>query len=217
MENKKYYGTVDVEHQYHLDQYIEKLLLEHFGIDRDGVFVDVGAYHPTYLSNSYYFEKDKGFKVICIEPNPAMVRELDAKRSHVYSYAVSDENETVDFQVVQGDWDSFGYAGSGLHTFEGERGKTTAVNAHSIKHIKVLARTLNYILNLAQVDQIDAISIDTEGHEKAVLDGLDFEKYAPKVCCIENYFEDSWLYEYMEKKGYTFVKRLSVDDFFIKK
>ena len=80
-----FYG--DLDKGYHLDQYIEKLLLEKFGVDRGGVFVDVGAYHPTILSNSYYFEKNKNFNVICVEANPIMAKLLRAQRKHVFEFA----------------------------------------------------------------------------------------------------------------------------------
>lgn len=215
METKIYFG--DIENGIHLDAYIEKLLFEEFNIEKDGIFVDVGAYHPIYLSNSYYFEKYKNFKVLCIEPTPIMFDELKKLRQNVYNYAASDENkDDVDFQFVQGPWDSFGYAGSGLHTYEGIRKETTVVNAHKIEDIKIKTRTLNHILSEAKIDHIDAISIDTEGHELKVLNGLDFDKYAPKVCCIENFFSERWLIDYMGHKGYRYINRLHVDDFFIK-
>lgn len=215
MNNTTYFS--DFDKGYYLDQYIEKLLLENFNIDRDGVFIDVGAYHPTILSNSYYFEQTKNFKVICVEPTPIMFEELKKLRKNVYNYAVSDKNEDdIDFQVVKGNWDAFGYAGSGLHTYEGVRKETTLVNAEHIENIKIKTRTLNYILNESQIDSIDAMSIDTEGHELNVLNGLDFNKYVPKVLCIENYFKEEWLLNYMKEKGYEFVNRLHVDDFFVK-
>lgn len=67
----------DKDNEVYLDQYIEKLLLEKFNIDMGGVFIDVGAYHPTYLSNSYYFEENKNFTVICVEANPIMAALLE--------------------------------------------------------------------------------------------------------------------------------------------
>lgn len=210
--------NADFDKGYYLDQYIEKLLKDHFNIDTGGVFVDVGAYHPTILSNSYYFEKHKGFRVICVEPTPVMYQELKKLRANVYNYAASDENkDDVNFQVVNGPWDSFGYAGSGLHTYEGVRKYTTVVNATKIEDIKIKVRTLDFILSEAKVNDVDVLSIDTEGHELQVLNGLDFEKYKPKVCCIENFFNEPWLKEYMTKKGYQFVERLHVDDFYIRK
>jgi FkbM family methyltransferase len=207
----------DLDKGYHLDQYIEKLLKDEFGVDRDGTFVDIGAYHPTILSNSHYFEKVKNFKVLCVEANPVMADLLRQHRDHVFECAASDKSgETVAFQVVTGPWDPHGYAGSGMHTYEGVRGQTTPKNASKIENISVTTRTLNDILEESGVSQIDAMSIDVEGHELNVLNGLDFDKYKPKVCCIENYFSDIWLDEYMNLKGYKKVNRLHVDDFFIR-
>jgi len=208
----------DFEHGFHLDQYIEKLLAENFNVHTDGVFVDVGAYHPTYLSNSYYFEKEKNFNVLCIEANPIMAARLRAERKNVFEFAASNKSgETVQFQVVQGHPDPTHYAGSGMHTFEGVRGKTTPTTATKIDNITVTTRTLNDILEEAGVSEVDAISIDVEGHEISVLNGLNFDKYKPKVLCVENYFNEAWLSQYLADKGYTFVHRLHCDDFFVRK
>jgi len=212
-----YNGDEDGDRGYFLDQYIEKLLLDKFGIDRDGVFIDVGAYHPIYLNNSYYFETNKNFTVICVEANPIMAKLLRTLRKNVVEAACSDKSgEIVDFQVVSGQWDTYGYGGSGMHTYEGVRADTTKNTALKIEDIKVVTKTLNDILLDNNISGIDALSIDVEGHELNVLNGLDFSKYKPKVCCIENYFQDKWLIEYMYERGYVYDKRLHVDDFFIR-
>lgn len=105
----------DNDNGLYLDQYIEQLLLEKFNIDKDGVFVDVGAYHPTYLSNSYYFEQNKNFTVICVEANPIMAELLRTVRKNVVESAASDKSgDIVDFQVVSGQWDNHGFGGSVL-------------------------------------------------------------------------------------------------------
>jgi FkbM family methyltransferase len=206
----------DKDNGLHLDQYIEKLLLDKFSIDRNGVFVDVGAYHPIYLSNSFYFE-NKNFTVICVEANPRMAALLRTLRKNVIEAAASDKSgDIVDFQIVNGRWDEFGYGGSGMHTYEGIRGQTTPNNASKIENIKVITKTLNDILLDMGILEIDALSIDVEGHELNVLNGLDLEKHKPKVCCIENYFKDEWLNKYMSERGYRFEKRLHVDDFFVR-
>jgi FkbM family methyltransferase len=209
----------DLDKGYHLDQYIEKLLHEHFGIDKNGVFLDVGAYHPTIISNSYYFESEKNFKVICVEANPIMVELLKQHRKHVYAYAAHDtSNIEVEIRIVKSPYDLYQYpygmaAATGLHAKE---------TNHAGEDVKVMAKTLNDILSEAGVEGVDALSIDIEGHELPALNGLDFDKYKPKVCCIERnpqpldspfYFD---LEKYMADRGYKFVERLHVDDFFIR-
>jgi len=41
--------------------------------ERPGFYVDVGAYHPKHLSNTYFFYK-KGWRGINIDPNPRSIK-----------------------------------------------------------------------------------------------------------------------------------------------
>jgi FkbM family methyltransferase len=211
--NDKYNG--DLDKGYYLDQFIEKLLLERFGVDRGGVFLDVGAYHPRVLSNSFYFEKEKDFKVICIEANPRMAELLRASRQNVFECAAWEKaGETLEFQVVEGPWDPYGFGGSCLWWGDKHPGLK--------EKIKVTTRTINDILEEAGVDHVDAVSMDIEGAEKYALKGFDFDKYKPRVLCIERHqtSEDQGIHydleKFMKDRGYEFVDRLHVDDFYIR-
>ena len=42
-------------------------------LKKPGFYVDVGAYHPKHLSNTYYFYK-KGWRGINIDPNPKSIK-----------------------------------------------------------------------------------------------------------------------------------------------
>jgi hypothetical protein len=52
---------------------------------------------------------------------------------------------------------------------------------------KIQTTTLNKIINASKYrgNEIDFISIDVEGFELNVLEGLDFEKYKPKLVILE--------------------------------
>ena len=64
---------------------------------------------------------------------------------------------------------------------------------------------------------IDFISIDTENTELNVLKGLDLDKYNVKLLVIENNFNEPMIEEYLTKFNYIKIKRLVVNDFYIKK
>lgn len=211
MKVTKYHG--DFDQGVYLDQAIENLLLHRFGIDRHGTFVDVGAYDPVHLSNSYYFETEKDFLVICVEANPIMAERLRRKRKVVIEAAAANEcSPRAPFQIVLGHPRETDFAGSGMHTYEGVRSETTTKTAKAIFDIRVAAITLDAILESCGVKEIDVLSIDVEGHEKQVLEGFTLERYKPKVLCIENYFQETWLAAALP--GYEFTMRLHYDDFF---
>ena len=73
----------------------EAALLRHFGpVHVGSVIVDIGAYHPTWKSNSYYFEQ-QGWQAICIEANKHCIPGLRAQRKRVYHYGVADRNQDL--------------------------------------------------------------------------------------------------------------------------
>lgn len=215
MRRDLYHGDGDEKQPFLLDEYIEKLLWENFQIDRDGIFLDVGAYHPSILSNSYYFEKEKNFQVICVEANPMMAELLRQERKHVFECAAWNQSgETLDFQIVKGPFDPYGFGGSQLWW--------GSEHPYSIERIQVKTRTLNEILEESQIDHLDVLSMDIEGAEKFALEGLDFEKYKPKVLCIERHLltTDMPFYydleDFATRNGYKFMNRLHMDDFYIR-
>jgi hypothetical protein len=58
------------------------------------------------------------------------------------------------------------------------------------------------------------LSVDVEGWELEVLDGLDLEKYRPRVMVIENLFRDRKYRAYMRAKGYTLWRCLRPNDIY---
>jgi hypothetical protein len=70
---------------------------------------------------------------------------------------------------------------------------------------------LTSILDEYGVEEIDFFSLDVEGFELSVLQGLDFNKYRPKYMLIETSFKkdvDDYLKDY-----YIEVEQLTVHDY----
>jgi hypothetical protein len=53
--------------QYSQDEFLER---NYFKGKQHGVYVDLGAYNPTELSNTAYFDKCRGWQGICVDANP---------------------------------------------------------------------------------------------------------------------------------------------------
>lgn len=69
-----------------------------------GVFLDIGAYEPINISNSYHFEMNE-WDVHCFEANTNLISGLKLYRKNVYNYAIYNEDkEFVEFNVVNGCW-----------------------------------------------------------------------------------------------------------------
>jgi hypothetical protein len=56
--------------QFFQDWFLFHNFFKHLGAQYRGVYVDVGANHPTEFSNSAFFDKCLGWRGVCIEPQP---------------------------------------------------------------------------------------------------------------------------------------------------
>lgn len=181
-----------------------------------GKCIDVGAHHPTWLSNSYDLEV-AGWDVYCIEANPYCIDELKSGRANVIECAVGRENRnSVPFYVYKAGHGVNGMAG---YTGLSEKGDSDlaihgAPGASEIIHVDV--RSLDWILSDLAVSHVDCISIDVEGTEMDVLGGACLEKYRPKVIVIENIDPgDTRQRDYLFALGYQAHDRYIYNDIYV--
>lgn len=191
--------------------------LENYLPNRNGFFIEVGANDGFRQSNTYYFERFKGWQGILIEGIPELYQKCIAERpnSQVFNCALVAEDYPEPFVTMK-------YAnlmsiveGSLKSESDDENHLKTAIEAqHDVDAsyaIKVPARTLTSILDECQVTKIDLFSLDVEGFELNVLKGLDFDKYRPEYMLIESRFKAE-IDEYICDL-YTEIDQLSVHDF----
>lgn len=190
---------------------VVKLVLSLFPNNFKGVCIDVGAYHPTWLSNSYELEQS-GWDVYCIEPNPYCIPDLLQGRKNVVQCAVGEENhEWAEFYIYRTGHGPNDMAG---HTGLLEKDKKDEAGEYELIHVRVrtLISILRYMIN---VDRIDVLTIDTEGTEMEVLRGFDIETWKPKVVVVENIEpENTEQFDYLKKRGYTLRKRINFNDIY---
>ena len=78
-------------------------LAELFGGQRNGFFIEAGAFDGEHLSNTLYFEKKLGWTGLLVEPNPDAFEKMSVKkrRSHLFGNCLSTKTtpEVVDFDA----------------------------------------------------------------------------------------------------------------------
>lgn len=210
--NDKYYGLNQ------LDKKIEIFL----NFD-NGFFVELGANDGISQSNTYYFEKYRGWKGVLIEPIGHKYLECVKNRSNknkIFCNAcVSfDYNEkfvemtysnlmTVSNNLESDMSNSLEHAQTGIQYLnEGERNYNFGSEA----------KTLNNILLKSNAPKkIDLLSLDVEGSEIEVLKGINHKEFRFKYLCVEtrNYEK---LSDYLFKNDYSLLKKLSFHDFLFK-
>ncbi|MGH9870071.1 MAG: FkbM family methyltransferase [Candidatus Polarisedimenticolia bacterium] len=184
------------------------------------VFVDVGAARPDYLSVSALFRK-KGWRVIAIEPNPefaAMHRELGHE---IFECACGTEDrDSVEFVVVNSHSEPYRGGAVSYESFSSlgiKEGYAKLLPASCGKtFIKVRVRRLDSILQDAGVDRIGVLSVDVEGWELDVLEGLDVARYRPDVIILENFLRLDRYKVRLRAVGYGLWRSLFPNQVFVR-
>ena len=149
-------------------------------------YLDVGAHHPTYLSNTYLFYVNGG-QGVCVEPDPSLFQAFDQKRPR-------DKNLNCGVGVVPGEADFYVMSTSTLNTFskdEAERYQSYG-QQRIMKTMRIKLETINDIIRQNFIKTPNLISLDVEGFDYVILQQFDFKKYRPEVFCLEtlSYTED---------------------------
>jgi len=159
--------------QFGEDRYIYK----NVDLPEKGVFVDVGAGHPIYLSNTYFFEKN-GWTGVCIDADPNQHKYLKKERANVEWAAIAAEEGEVEFSQA--------YSPTYSSTVKKEAYKGL-MKIPFKKTIRVPSLKLETVLEKYNIGIIDLLDIDVEGTELDVWKTFDYEKHKPKVIIIEYY------------------------------
>jgi FkbM family methyltransferase len=201
-------------------KHVDETLREYFpDYSYKGTMLDIGAYEPINISNSYHFEKN-GYNVVCFEANTSLIPILKAHRANVYNYAISyEDKDIVTFNVVHGSWGGGSLtAGVSAIELDPQYLQQFYSGIRSIEQISVPQKSLNSCLPeiLKGNTHIDIVSIDVEGGELNVLKGLDLYKYKVKVFVIENIYENTNIGEFLDNYGYKLDKRIEYNEYYIK-
>lgn len=143
----------------------------------DAFYIDVGAYHPVEDSVTKVFY-DHGWRGLNVEASPKLFRAFEELRPDEINIcaAVSDRSGEATFHEIVGH-----QLGTVVDKFA-DRHSDAGFERVSYT---VPAVTLTQICEEHVKDQIHFLKIDVEGHENAVVAGMDFRRFRPWVMIIE--------------------------------
>jgi FkbM family methyltransferase len=185
-----------------------------------GVFVEVGAWDGVCFSNTLFFEKERDWTGLTIEPHPEKYEELKKNRPSTIhlNVAVNDVNEVVDFLTITGDTSMLSgikahYDPRHLQRIENE---TKQLNT-TYTTIPIQSKRLDTIFTEHNVQRVHYLSIDVEGSEFNVIRSIDFSNVFIDVIEFENNYPDKSdsIVEYLRTKGYEKAPIQSIDIFMI--
>src|SRR5262245_46024963 len=142
-------------------------------------YLDIGAHHPTTLSNTYYFYL-RGARGVCIEPDPFLYRQFRRKRPKDTVLNVGVGTGAVDAA------DCYVMPHRGLNTFSAEEAKALdKAGERIVEVLKIPLVNVNDIIAAHCKGCPNFVSLDVEGLDLAVLQSFDFGRYRPEVFCVE--------------------------------
>jgi FkbM family methyltransferase len=194
------------------------IALKTFDFKRDGYFVDIGANDGITCSNSYLLEKEYNWRGICVEPLPECYKKcLEIRNCLCYDYAVYDKS---DLEL------SFSMSNLLSGISETHLIKDKQQNFIDPRHfynnytgdIIVKTKTLTDILDMSKAPTyIEYLSIDVEGAEVKVLNGIDFNKYKFGIIHIEHNWQPyrNEIRQILENNGYLYLQENRCDDIYV--
>ena len=170
-------------------------------------YLDIGAHHPSYLSNTYLFYQ-RGCSGVCVEPDPTLFSKIQKKRKRdiCLNVGVGLENKSED--------DFYIMTTKTLNTFSKEEAiRYQSYGRQKIeKVIKIPMVPVNDIIGQYFSKTPNLISLDVEGLDYQILNTFDFSRYRPEVMCIETltYTEDQ-----TERKIRNIIDLMLLNDYFV--
>jgi FkbM family methyltransferase len=170
-----------------------------------GYFVEVGANHPQFESQTWQLEQN-GWTGILVEPQPDLAEKLRRERgARVFAAACSSPENAGRSMPL--------YVNGALSSLDRDRMAPGATPQHIID---VPIATLDQILTEAKaVSPIDFLSIDVEGHELEVLRVFTFARWRPRLVLLEDHVGDLKKLRFMQRVGYHLVRHSHYNGWYV--
>lgn len=182
-------------------------------------YIDVGAHHPFYISNTAFFYR-RGSYGINIEPDPTLFKLFPKQRP-------KDINLNIGIGINNCESNFYIMSSPTLNTFSKEEAfRLQTEQGISIGAVnKVPIATLHSIIEKYHSNHFpDFLSLDTEGEDLSILQSIDYSN-SPVVICAETIsysinghgVKDHNLIEYLKNKDYLVYADTNINTIFIKR
>lgn len=172
---------------------VEWKILPYLEEIENGFFIEAGAHNGLFQSNTKILE-DLGWTGILIEPSPNMYNQCKSNRKCLVENCALVPFNYLD-EFVTGNFDD-----------------TPRASIHGPKKVKIKAKTLTSILLDNDIKHVDFFSLDVEGYEMEVLNGIDFNTIEFKFLLIEvnsDFYSLETLTEFLNNKGFEMITNIS--------
>jgi len=142
-------------------------------------YLDIGAHHPTFLSNTYLFYH-KGASGVCVEPDPRLCQGIKAERPR---------DVCLNIGIAAGaavNLKFYVFDDPTINTFS-ETIMQEQLRAGLVlqQELSVEVQSINSVIARHFPTGPNLVSLDTEGMDLAILESFDFNGRRPEAFCIE--------------------------------
>lgn len=151
-------------------------IFQELGIARPS-YLDIGAHHPTFLSNTYFFYQ-RGAQGVLVEPDPALAPAFRVSRpmDTLLGVGVGPQSGEADFYVM---------SEPTLNTFSKEEAERNQRGGKAGIERVLPLRVVGINELLEQYGCPNLVSLDIEGLDAELLNAWNFERFRPEVVIVE--------------------------------
>ena len=184
-------------------QFGQDLFLYHniFRQKTNGFYIDVGSYHPTFLSNTYLFDKFFNWSGLCLDMND-FHKELYKDRNCKFIQTCISNRTYVDY-------------------YKSDDSIANGIEGTS----RTYCQSFQSLLEIHNSNKkIDLLSIDIEGDEYYALQTFPFDLYQVQTILVETFHSINnknnqnnrdLIFDLLETKGFVHVIQIGPDDLFV--
>ncbi len=206
----RYYGQFDPP----VDRFLHE---RYFSTDPyNRLLIECGAFDGITENCGRFFEETLHWRCINIEPSPRIFEKLSVNRpdSVNLNVALSDEIGFREFQDVN--YPSFDLCTNGSLDHTDTHYQHLVDNGCTFDTSKVATTTFADLIRNYQIQDIELMVLDVEGHEIQALQGFRDAATLPRILCVEHgHLGIDHLKPHVEALGYRFDTSSFVNSFYI--
>lgn len=181
----------------------------------NGFYIETGASNGIWQSNTKLLNERYNWTGLLIEANPIIVQQCRLNRPNdiVENFALVSEATYKKTESVSGYFQFTDYNTSLRAHVSNDREKERIDWVH--EPIAVPCITLTELLIKHKVEKVDFFSLDVEGYEMEVLNGLDFQRWSPTFILVETAnkkCQQEATFSFLSEKGYDLIENISCND-----
>jgi hypothetical protein len=202
--------------QFSFSQFGEDLAIrqfaERFGLTK-GVYVDAGAFHPIFGSNTLLLHK-QGWRGINIDFVPERIAAFNQYRPNDHNVVACVSDTIVPVKIAH-----YEIPSTDRIVLPGDTEKLSAAGYNPIRFSHASTTTLTEVIQGSpfRFEDIHYLDVDCEGHDLAVLRGLDFENCRPQILSVEAVTdpEREAIVEFLTPHGYRLEVNIPPTSIFV--